>query len=39
VEAVRKHLFDALTPEQVGQLEQICNAVLDGLDPSGSCRR
>jgi DNA-binding MarR family transcriptional regulator len=39
VEAVRTHLFDALTPEQVGQLEQICNAVLDGLDPSGSCRR
>ena len=39
VEAVRKHLFDALTPEQVGQLEQICNAVLNGLDPSGSCRR
>lgn len=39
VAAVRKGLFDALTPEQVGQLERICNAVLDGLDPSGSCRR
>ncbi|MFN2539812.1 MAG: MarR family winged helix-turn-helix transcriptional regulator [Mycobacteriales bacterium] len=39
VAAVRKHLFDRLTPEQVAQLEQICNAVLDGLDPSGACRR
>jgi DNA-binding MarR family transcriptional regulator len=39
VAAVRKGLLDPLTPEQVRQLEQICNAVLDGLDPSGSCRR
>lgn len=39
VEAVRKGLFDPLTKEQVGQLERICQAVLDGLDPSGSCRR
>jgi DNA-binding MarR family transcriptional regulator len=39
VEAVRTSLFDPLTPEQVSQLETICNAVLDGLDPSGSCRR
>lgn len=39
VAAVRKGLFDPLTPEQVTQLEQICSAVLDGLDPSGSCRR
>jgi DNA-binding MarR family transcriptional regulator len=39
VEAVRKYLFDALTPEQVGQLEQICHAVLDNLDPSDQCRR
>ena len=39
VAAVRKGLFDPLTPEQVGQLEQICTAVLDGLDPSGACRR
>jgi DNA-binding MarR family transcriptional regulator len=38
VEAVRKALFDPLTGAQVAQLEQICNAVLDGLDPSGSCR-
>ncbi len=39
VEAVRTHLFDALTPEQVTQLEQICTAVVDKLDPSGACRR
>ncbi len=39
VAAVRKGLFDPLTSEQVSQLEQICNAVLDGLDPSGACRR
>lgn len=28
VAAVRRGLFDALTPEQVGQLEDICTAVL-----------
>ncbi|MCU1601121.1 MAG: transcriptional regulator, MarR family [Frankiales bacterium] len=39
VEAVRSYLLDALTPEQVGQLEQICTAVVDKLDPSGACRR
>ena len=39
VEAVRTHLFDALTPEQVGQLEQICSAVLQRLDPHGVMRR
>ena len=39
VAAVRAGLFDPLTKEQVSQLEQICTAVLDGLDPSGSCRR
>jgi DNA-binding MarR family transcriptional regulator len=38
VAAVRRHLFDPLTDEQVAQLEQICSAVLDGLDPSGACR-
>ncbi len=38
VAAVRKGLFDPLTSEQVTQLEQICNAVLHGLDPSGKCR-
>ena len=33
VEAVREHLFDRLTPEQVRALGEICAAVLDGLDP------
>jgi DNA-binding MarR family transcriptional regulator len=27
VETVRRRLFDRLTPEQVGQLEQICTAI------------
>lgn len=31
VEAVRQHLFDRLTPEQVRQLEGICEAMLGGL--------
>lgn len=39
VDAVRKGLFDPLSKEQVRQLEQICTAVLEGLDPSGACRR
>jgi DNA-binding MarR family transcriptional regulator len=39
VEAVRAALFDRLTPEQVCHLEQICTAVLDGLDPSATRRR
>lgn len=39
VAAVRRALFDALTPEQVGQLEQICTAVAERLDPAGSARR
>ena len=39
VAAVRRGLLDPLTPEQVTQLEQICNAVRQGLDPSGDCRR
>lgn len=38
VAAVRAHLFDRLSAEQVGQLEQICEAVLDGLDPAGRRR-
>ncbi|MCW2599960.1 MAG: transcriptional regulator, MarR family [Frankiales bacterium] len=38
VAAVRKGLLDPLTDEQVAQLEQICNAILDGLDPSRSRR-
>lgn len=42
VEAVRRHLFDVLTPEQVCQLGQISAAIRDGFstcpgrsDPSG----
>lgn len=38
VSAVREGLFDALTPEQVTQLEQICTTVLGRLDPSGRRR-
>ena len=30
VEGVRRHLFDRLTPEQVGQLSDISRAILDG---------
>ena len=33
VRTVRKHLFDRLSGEQVGQLREICRAVLGGLDP------
>ncbi|MDQ1541715.1 MAG: hypothetical protein QOH29_2441 [Actinomycetota bacterium] len=33
VEGVRSHLFDVLTPEQVGQLGEISKAVVDGLRP------
>lgn len=39
VAQVRSGLFDPLTKEQVVQLEQICSAVVDGLDPSGTCLR
>ena len=35
VSLVREEVFDALTPEQVGQLSDICSAVLDRLDPEG----
>jgi DNA-binding MarR family transcriptional regulator len=39
VGAVRRHLFDRLTPEQVGQLREICRAVLGGLGvPGGEAR-
>jgi DNA-binding MarR family transcriptional regulator len=31
VAAVREHLFDQLTPEQVHQLGEICQAMLTGL--------
>lgn len=35
VTLVREEVFDALTPEQVGQLSEICTAILDRLDPEG----
>lgn len=31
VETVRTYLFDRLTPEQVGQLREICDALITGL--------
>jgi DNA-binding MarR family transcriptional regulator len=34
VTAVREHLFDRLSPEQVRQLGDICAALLDGLGPN-----
>jgi DNA-binding MarR family transcriptional regulator len=37
VATVRRHLFDRLTPEQVGQLDTILRQVLAGLDEPGSC--
>jgi len=39
VRAVREHLFDRLTPEQVRHFGEICAAVLDGLDPDHTLRR
>ncbi len=35
VENVRENVFDALTPEQVGQLKAIADALLTRLDPGG----
>lgn len=37
VATVRTHLFDRLSAEQVGQLREICRAVLDGLDGPRPC--
>lgn len=39
VETVRRHLFDRLTPEQVQQLADICDAVIDGLRADDPYRR
>ena len=36
VRAVREHLFDQLSPEQVRQLEAICRAALRQLDPANT---
>jgi DNA-binding MarR family transcriptional regulator len=33
VDAVRRHVFDALTATQVTQLREICDALLPTLDP------
>lgn len=38
VAAVRRYVFDALSREQVCQLEEIAGAVLSNLDPDGSLR-
>ena len=38
VTAVREHLFDQLTHEQVRALGDICSTVLDGLDPNRVAR-
>jgi DNA-binding MarR family transcriptional regulator len=38
VATVRQHVIDALTPEQVGQLSEIAEAILSRLDPNGSLR-
>lgn len=38
VAAVRKNLFDRLTPEQAEQLGDICTTLLDGLDPDHTRR-
>jgi DNA-binding MarR family transcriptional regulator len=37
VATVRRHVFDRLTPEQVGQLDTILREVLAGLDEPESC--
>lgn len=36
VSYVREHVIDALTPEQIGQLTAITDALLQRLDPSGA---
>ncbi len=37
VRAVRKHVFDRLTPQQVGQLREIFGVVLAGLTAPDTC--
>jgi len=39
VEAVRRHLFDRLSPEQVKQLGEISDAIIDGLRADDPHRR
>jgi DNA-binding MarR family transcriptional regulator len=38
VESVRRHLFDALSPEQLAQLQEIDDALLEHLLPLASSR-
>lgn len=38
VEAVRRYVFDQLTPEQTRALGQACAAVADAVDPPGVAR-
>ena len=37
VEAVRKHMIDQLSPEQISQLEQIGSTIVTGLE-TGECK-
>jgi DNA-binding MarR family transcriptional regulator len=37
VRAVRRHVFDRLTPEQVGQLREIFATVMEGLTAPDAC--
>ena len=43
VDAVRAAVFDRLSPEQVQQLGEICDVLVEGLEPdarrAGTCRR
>ncbi|MEU9443176.1 MarR family transcriptional regulator [Streptomyces sp. NPDC048304] len=39
VDTVRATLFDRLTPEQVGQLEEICTVIARGLQGEGAAPR
>ena len=36
VDAVREYVLDALTPAQIGQVNEICTALLTRLDPDGT---
>jgi DNA-binding MarR family transcriptional regulator len=36
VAAVRNHVIDALTPDQVEQLRDICESILERIDPDGA---
>ena len=39
VENVREHVIDPLTPDQLGEMARIADAMLDRLDPDGRMRR